>query len=176
VLACGGTKLLASNNQIEEEIVWNEMDNEEAVFRGATGGGVSEVFPPPDYQADADVPPSYNDSTSKGRGVPDVAANADPNSGYLVTVDGITTVSGGTSAATPMWAALVARINEALGRRVGLMHPTIYAWKGGKAFHAITTGTNGAYAARPGWDACTGWGSPCGEVLLQALQESSGGS
>lgn len=174
VLACGGTKLDAAGNVFKDEVVWNEIGNPDAVFPGATGGGISELFPVPAFQATADVPPSANDNQTRGRGVPDVAANADPSSGYLVTVDGITTVSGGTSAAAPLWAALIARLNEALNSRVGLIHPSLYRLQGGSAFRAITSGNNGAYQARAGWNPCTGWGTPLGDMLLDALQSDKG--
>jgi kumamolisin len=83
-LACGGTKLVASGGSISSEVVWNETANGE----GATGGGVSAVFPIPDYQANANVPPSVNPGHFVGRGVPDVAGDADPVSGYEVYVVG----------------------------------------------------------------------------------------
>jgi kumamolisin len=174
VLACGGTKLGATNNEIKDEVVWNELGNPDAQFPGATGGGISDLFVVPAFQASVDVPPSANDHQKRGRGVPDVAANADPSSGYLVTVDGVTTVTGGTSAATPLWAALIARINESLNGRVGLIHPQIYRLQGGSAFRAVTSGNNGAYQAGPGWNACAGWGTPRGDVLLAALQADKG--
>ncbi len=164
VLACGGTELFASNSAIMGEVVWNEPSG------GATGGGVSDLFPLPSYQSAVGVPPSANPGGRIGRGVPDVAANADPNTGYVVLIDGQSTVAGGTSAVAPLWAGLVALLNQALGRPVGFLNPTIYQSSvSGSAFRDITSGNNGAYSAGPGWDACSGLGVAIGAKLLKAL-------
>ncbi len=164
-LCCGGTKLLASAHAIASEVVWNEDR-----LRSATGGGVSDVFALPAWQANAGVPRSANRGGHRGRGVPDVAGDADPATGYRVRVDGEDLVIGGTSAVAPLWAALVALCNQKLGHSAGFLNPAIYGSKGGKAvFRDIVDGDNGAYAAGPGWDACTGWGSPDGEKLLRLL-------
>ncbi len=161
-LACGGTKLAASGGSISSEVVWNEVANNE----GATGGGISAVFAKPDYQASANVPPSVNPGKFVGRGLPDVAGDADPESGYDVYVDGQATVIGGTSAVAPLWAGLIARINELLGKPVGFLNPTLYTKLAGTGgLHDITSGNNGAYVAGPGWDACTGLGSPDGAAI-----------
>ncbi|HKV46564.1 MAG TPA: S53 family peptidase [Candidatus Acidoferrales bacterium] len=164
VTGCGGTKLTISGSSIGSEQVWNELASNE----GATGGGVSENFALPRYQKSARVPKAPNDST--GRGVPDVAGNADPATGYNVTVDGKQTVIGGTSAVAPLWAALVARINQSLGKNVGFLNPMLYLIKADSSFHDITSGSNGGYSATRGWDACTGLGSPNGTALLKALK------
>jgi kumamolisin len=166
-LACGGTKLTASNNQYGSETVWNEMANQE----GAGGGGVSAAFPRPAYQANANVPPSVNPGKFVGRGVPDVSGDADPVSGYDVYVDGQASVIGGTSAVAPLWAGLTACLNQMLGKRVGSMTSLVYSQLApvNGTFHDITTGNNGAYSAGPGWDACTGWGSPIGSAIASAL-------
>jgi len=142
--------------------VWNETSAGE----GASGGGVSVEFPLPSWQADSGVPKSP--SAQGGRGVPDVAGNADPMTGYQVLVDGKAQVIGGTSAVAPLWAALIARCNQKLGRPLGDLHAALYAL-GGKGFRDITSGNNGSYQAGPGWDACTGLGSPQGEALVAAL-------
>lgn len=165
VLCCGGTKLAVAGHAIASEVVWNEDKH-----RSATGGGVSDVFALPAYQAKAGVPRSANRGGHRGRGVPDVAGDADPASGYRVRVDGADTVIGGTSAVAPLWAALVALCNQKLGHPAGFLNPVIYGPKGGKAvFRDIVEGNNGAYSAGPGWDACTGWGSPDGVRLLRLL-------
>jgi kumamolisin len=161
-LACGGTKLAASGNSITSEVVWNE----DSANEGATGGGVSTVFARPAWQQGVTVPKAP--SGLAGRGVPDVAGNADPLTGYQVLVDGSAQVIGGTSAVAPLWAALIARCNQKLGRPVGDPHAALYQI-GSKAFRDITQGNNGAYQAATGWDACTGFGSPQGEALLAAL-------
>jgi kumamolisin len=166
VLACGGTRLAASGNSISSETVWNELANNE----GATGGGISDVFPLPSYQANADVPPSANPGGNTGRGVPDVAGDADPSTGYNTLVDGQSGVIGGTSAVAPLWAALIALINESLGKPAGFINPLLYqnAATAGD-FNDITTGNNGSYSAGAGWDACTGLGSPIGAQIGLAL-------
>jgi len=166
MLACGGTQLTASGGNISSEVVWNEIANGE----GATGGGISAIFPKPDYQASANVPPSVNAGGFVGRGLPDVAGNADPQSGYDVYVDGQATIIGGTSAVAPLWAGLIACINQIMGKPVGFLNPTLYTQlAGGQGLHDVTKGNNGAYVAGPGWDACTGLGSPDGAAIATAL-------
>ena len=162
-LGCGGTKLTAAGGRISAEVVWNEGSN------GATGGGVSSFFAVPDYQAHANVP-LLAGTQKRGRGVPDVAGDADPSSGYQVRVDGQNMVIGGTSAVAPLWAGLVALLNQKLGHPVGFLNPLLYGSLAGRGVvHDITSGNNGAYSARAGWDPCTGWGSPNGAALLKAL-------
>jgi kumamolisin len=166
-LACGGTSLQASNGAIVSETVWND-----APQGGATGGGVSDVFALPAYQTGFDVPQPT--TQAGGRGVPDVAGDADPNTGYNILVDGETGVFGGTSAVAPLWAALVARMNQQTGKLVGFLNPLIYQQAvEAAALHDITQGNNGAFSATEGWDACTGLGSPDGAKLLAALTGSS---
>jgi kumamolisin len=162
VIACGGTKLTLSGGSIGSEQVWNELSANE----GATGGGVSEAFAIPGYQQNAKVPQAPNGFA--GRGVPDVAGNADPQSGYNVFVDGKPAVIGGTSAVAPLWAGLLALINQSLRTNVGFVNAQLYAAE--PAFHDITSGNNGEYSAGLGWDACTGLGSPNGTALLAALR------
>ncbi len=162
-LGCGGTKLVASGTTIASEVVWNEGTD------SATGGGVSAAFPLPSYQAKAKVPKSVNDGKT-GRGVPDVAGDADPATGYQVRVDGQTFVIGGTSAVAPLWAGLIALMNQKLSKPVGFLNPLIYgSLTGRNLFGDVSAGNNGAYQAGAGWDACTGWGSPVGGKLLEAL-------
>jgi kumamolisin len=165
-LACGGTALTGSGGTISSEVVWNETANGE----GATGGGISAIFGIPDYQKNANVQPSVNPGSFAGRGVPDVAGDADPQTGYDVYVDGQATVVGGTSAVAPLWAGLIACLNEMLGKPVGFLNPTLYSQVAGTGgLHDVTSGNNGAYAAGPGWDACTGLGSPDGAVIANVL-------
>lgn len=159
VLGCGGTSLRASGTAVLSETVWNDGGQ-----GGATGGGVSDVFALPSWQQAAGVPERANGGA--GRGVPDVAANADPMTGYQVLVDGVQTVAGGTSAVAPLWAGLIARIAELSGAKMGLVQVALY--KGVSPNQAaphlrdITSGGNGAYRAGPGWDPCTGLGVPDG--------------
>jgi kumamolisin len=164
-VACGGTTLRAGSSTITSEVVWNE----EAQGEGSTGGGVSDHFPKPDYQSQADVPPPQGQSG--GRGVPDVAGDADPVTGYNVLIDGTSTVIGGTSAVAPLYAGLFALINELLIKqgkpRAGYVHPALY--RNPQAFRDIISGNNGAFSAAKGWDATTGLGSPIGTALLTGL-------
>ncbi|GAA5182366.1 S53 family peptidase [Rugosimonospora acidiphila] len=156
VVGCGGTTLSESG-----EVVWNDS----ATGNGATGGGVSTHFGLPDYQGNAKVP--RNPKETVGRGVPDVAGDADPLTGYQVRVNGRDAVIGGTSAVAPLWAGLTALANERNGTKTGEPHERLYAHPA--AFVDITTGDNGGYHAGPGWDPCTGLGSPRGEQIVQIL-------
>lgn len=164
VLGCGGTRLESSNARRTSETVWNNNI-------GAGGGGVSTVFDLPDYQANAGVPSPQ--SPSDGRGVPDVSGLADPETGVqIVDVNGgfdKRFPTGGTSATAPLWAALIARINEGLGARTGFLNTLLYTRFSNGVLFDITQGNNGAFSAGPGWDACTGLGSPDGQKLLDAL-------
>ena len=163
-LGCGGTRVLATGTTISAETVWNDNPTS-----SATGGGVSGFFVLPAYQNNAHVP-TVAGSTQKGRGVPDVAGDADPVSGYRVRVDGQNLVIGGTSAVAPLWAGLIALMNQKLSHPVGYLNPLIYGSLAGHGlFNDIVSGNNGSYSAKAGWDPCTGWGSPIGTKLLQAL-------
>jgi len=165
VLGCGGTHLDASATSIVGEVVWNDLPN-----GGAGGGGVSDMFPLPTWQARANVPPSANSGAHVGRGVPDVCGDASPRSGYMVRVDGQPAVIGGTSAVAPLWAGLIALLNQHFGHPVGYLNPLIYSLPStAHAFYDITNGSNGAYQAGSGWDACTGLGRPDGAKLMAAL-------
>jgi kumamolisin len=160
---CGGTKLVLSGSTIKSEVAWNELSHQE----GATGGGVSQFFPLPTWQQDANVPKAPNKQA--GRGVPDVAGDADPTTGYNVVVDGSGMVIGGTSAVAPLWAGLITLINQSLGQPVGFLNPLLYSPSVEATFHDIVSGNNDGYKAAPGWDPCTGLGSPDGSKLLAAL-------
>jgi kumamolisin len=174
-LACGGTTLQGSGNQITSETVWNETASNE----GATGGGVSNFFPLPTYQQNAGVP-AQPETSFVGRGSPDVSGNADPETGYQVVVDGQNIVVGGTSAVAPLWAGLIALLNQQLGTPVGLLQPKLYTL-GESDVNDITVGNNddsglGYYSAQVGWDPCTGLGSPNGTAILNALSVTAGSS
>jgi len=160
VLACGGTSLVASGAAIQSETVWND-----GAQGGATGGGYSTVFPRPVWQG--------KDVTQSARGVPDVAGDADPETGYKVQVDGEQLVVGGTSAVAPLWAGLIALLNQKLQSRIGFINPILYKVAESACFRDTTSGNNGAYSAGPGWDATTGLGSPLGIQLIQAVAEIS---
>jgi len=162
VLGCGGTALTASNGQRLSEVVWNDQ----ASGGGASGGGVSAVFSLPSWQTHAGVPAS---GSTGGRGVPDVAGDASPGTGYQILVDGEQEIVGGTSAVAPLWAGLTAVLNQQLGAQVGFLNPRLYPL-GEAPFFDITSGNNGAFSAGAGWDPCTGLGSPNGVLLLDALR------
>jgi kumamolisin len=158
VLACGGTHLEGAGGSIQTETVWGDANG------GATGGGFSDIFGLPSWQAGIPTP-----SGKSARGVPDVAGDADPATGYRIEVDGQETVVGGTSAVAPLWAGLVALMNQQYKTPVGFLNPRLYPLAKSQSFHDITQGSNGNFAAGPGWDACTGLGSPDGAKLLSAL-------
>jgi kumamolisin len=186
-LACGGTRLRLRGDRAAEETAWN---SEWGGARMASGGGLSGLFPRPDWQRRAGVPEARDlaspvwtsrqverPSRFRGRGVPDVAANADGDSGYRIRVGGVDTVGGGTSAATPLWAALVALLAEELGHPLGWLNPLAYRADLAPGFRDVTRGTNdvsprplGFFRAGPGWDAVSGLGSPDGQALLGALR------
>ena len=126
---------------------------------GASGGGYSTTFNRPDWQTG---------NTKTGRGVPDVAGDADPATGYNVAVDGTDTVIGGTSAVAPLWAGLIALVNQSAGRSAGFVNPLLYADP--DAFTDIVSGNNDGYQCGPGWDPVTGLGTPKGGMILAALK------
>ncbi len=149
VLGCGGTRLPASG----AEVAWNDGS-----AGGATGGGYSAHFTRPSWQTG---------NTNSHRGVPDVAGDADPETGYNISVDGTAEVVGGTSAVAPLWAALLALTGQQAARRLGLVNPTLYANQG--VLTDITSGNNAGYKAAKGWDPVTGLGSPKGEQVVTLL-------
>ena len=168
VTGCGGTRLLAPDKQtIKGETVWNDGPQ-----GGATGGGVSKVFPVPTYQQGLKA--TRSDNTSQpltGRGVPDIAANADPVTGYEVLVDGQRFAIGGTSAVAPLLAGLIALLNQQIGKPIGFWNTSLYAELNTKAVRDITGGNNGTYQAAQGWDACTGVGVPVGSAILGGVKD-----
>jgi len=167
VLACGGTSLQASGTTITGESVWND-----GAQGGASGGGVSTVFSLPAWQNGLRLTLTTGGSQPLAmRGVPDVSGDADPDTGYDVRIDGTDTVIGGTSAVAPLWAGLIVRINSAKGSPVGFINPQLYA--AAIDLNNITNGNNGSFAAAPGWDACTGLGSPNGTKIAALLEKAA---
>ena len=165
VWACGGTTLLALRGHLISETVWNEL----ALDAGAAGSGVSGVFAPPDYQARNGVQPRSADRHTPGRGLPDGSGVADPVTGWNIVACGKLMITGGTSAVAPMYTALWSLIAASRGSRLGMPHPIVYARRG-RAFNDVIQGnTGGPYAARKGWDAASGWGSPNGRALMREL-------
>jgi kumamolisin len=159
VLACGGTRLRKAKDAIANEVVWKQP-------RGATGGGISDVFGVPKWQRSAQLPRSVDPPHQEGRGVPDVAGNA---VGYRIVIGGKEHLLTGTSAVEPLWAGLIARINESLGRPMGYLTPLLYTGLAERTLQGIVEGDNGAYSAGEGWNACTGLGTPKGSSLTHAL-------
>ena len=163
-LACGGTSLQGSGTRISSEVVWNDGSG-----NGATGGGISSFFPAVSWQSGLTATTTTGTSTAlTKRGVPDVAGNADPETGYDVRIDGSDTVIGGTSAVAPLWAALIARLNQLAGTPLGYTNPRLYAAPA--SLRDITSGNNGDFAATAKWDACTGLGSPNGAALATSMK------
>jgi kumamolisin len=154
VLACGGTHLPATG----AETAWND-----GAEGGASGGGYSVHFARPDWQTGAGA----GLAAKPGRGVPDVAGDASPTTGYNIAVDGQPMVVGGTSAVAPLWAGLIALCNQSAGHHAGLVNPLLYA--NPAALTDITSGDNNVYQAGPGWDAVTGLGSPIGTAIAALI-------
>lgn len=167
VLGCGGTRLPRSSlgsspgsGGAAPEVAWNDGPGQ-----GASGGGFSTLFAIPEWQKAALG--SLTDVPVRTRGVPDVAGDADPATGYNVSVDGTETVAGGTSAVAPLWAGLIALANQKLGRRVGFVNAALYAHP--DAFNDVTSGNNRGFKARAGWDPVTGLGTPRGAAIADVL-------
>jgi kumamolisin len=163
VLGCGGTAVTLDGAAVAAEKVWNDG------FVG-TGGGVSEIFPVPAYQQQFALPPSVNDGATR-RGVPDIAAAAAGQPGYRIILNGQPIAKDGTSAATPLWAGLIAIANAERGSPIGLLNPSLYA--NPSLCREIVTGNNrvngNGYDAGPGWNGCTGLGVPKGADIIAAL-------
>lgn len=160
---CGGTNVQASTTAVTDESVWKD-----GAQGGAGGGGVSTFFALPTWQTGLHVTSSRGATSPLAkRGVPDIAGDADPASGYDVRVDGHNTVIGGTSAVAPLWAGLIALINAQKGGPVGFINPSLY--QNTTALNDVRQGNNGSFAASGGWDACTGLGSPIGTKLATVL-------
>ncbi|MBX5465946.1 MAG: peptidase [Firmicutes bacterium] len=170
VVAVGGTHLVVGpDGAIAQETGWTDIDN-----NGASGGGISQVFMVPPYQSALRLP--LRPGLKPGRGVPDVAANADPLTGYAIVFQSQVVPVGGTSVAAPVWAALLARVTQGRHLRglppLGYLHPALYTPPLIGPLHDIVQGNNSywgveGYHCQPGWDAVTGWGSPDGQALFQ---------
>jgi kumamolisin len=172
VTACGGTTIGNINGSSFDEWVWNDD--------GATGGGVSARFAVPQYQAAAAIPKRTGTGTA-GRGVPDIAGNASPYSGYPQVLNGKPPQPiGGTSAVAPLYAGLMARINSNLGSPAGFLNTTLYSLPAAAFRHIAgppgpaNNSFNGVtgYPAGAGWNACTGLGSVNGQALQAALAKA----
>lgn len=173
VLGCGGTKMEMFNDKIAAEVVWNESKKNIQI---GTGGGFSRRVNQPPYQEAASKSylsrfPQYAPyDRQRGRSIPDVAANAADASGYSICFEGQWMKIGGTSLATPLWAALIARMNQNLGYQLGFITSRLYKLIGTEAFHPIVEGNNNLYVGAVDWNPCTGLGTPNGEVLQHEIQ------
>jgi kumamolisin len=164
-IGCGGTLIDTTGTVINSEVVWND-----GASGWGTGGGISDFFPVPSFQQNIGLPVSVNDGQLR-RGVPDIAGNAAPSSGYIVVLNGTNASFGGTSAVAPLWAGLTAVINGNAPQKIGFFLPLLYQ-NPGDLLDIVQgnnkpAGSNLGYEAGPGWDACTGLGSPNGAALLQ---------
>lgn len=184
VLAAGGTTLTANSltGAYIGETAWNgESASDQS--GGASGGGFSHLYARPAYQ---DGVPGIGAT----RGVPDVAGDADAQSGtpIVFAAGGKTRIASGfgPSASAPLWGGLMALAGQDAHHGLGFVNPAIYRIAGSssyrKAFHDITTGNNvtvgsvaAGYHARPGWDPVTGWGTPNAQVLIPLLARAAGG-
>ncbi len=159
VLGIGGTTLRQTTNGFTQT-AWGDMVSGKVE---ASGGGFSSYFSTPYYQA----APNY---TGTQRGVPDVSLDANPNTGALVIVGGQKSTLGGTSIATPMWAGIIATMDQYFNRSLGLVNPLFYKISETKyynnAFTQITSGQNFGYSAGPGWNPVTGLGTPLVSNLI----------
>ena len=181
-LAVGGTSLQASRTTpaYVSETAWNHPASTAEGISQASAGGFSRRFPRPGYQ---DGIPGIGAT----RGVPDVAADANPRTGMALAISdggqdyGLTGI-GGTSVAAPLWAAVIALADQYAGRHLGFVNPALYqigrSASYHQAFHDVTVGTNTVtfpgqtitgYHAGPGWDPVTGWGSPNTQALVPLL-------
>ena len=182
VLAAGGTTLTANplTGTYISETTWNGGEGSFSVTLGASGGGFSHLYARPAYQDGVPGIPAR-------RGVPDVAGDADQQGGIPVVFAGVSksgiSSASGTSAASALWAGLMALADQDAHHGLGFVNPAIYRIARSpsyhKAFHDITTGSNltigsvtGSYHAGPGWDPVTGWGTPSAQVLIPLLARS----
>ncbi len=170
VSAAGGTSVYLNplNGSRVKETAWSYNP----AFGWGSGGGFSAVFPEPAWQQNAAIP-----DPARMNGLPDVALNADPFTGYQIYYQGSWSPGwGGTSFASPEWAGITALANQALGKPLGFVNPLWFALgqtsEYGSSFHSITIGNNGAYSASPGWNPVTGWGTPDVSNLVANLQSS----
>jgi kumamolisin len=158
VIACGGTIVENVSGANFDQVGWSD-----------SSGGVSAYFPKPSWQS---VTTPATASGFNGRAIPDVAGNADKNSGYLIRQNGKTVGPySGTSAVAPLYAALIAIINQNLNTRVGFLNYYLYASEAiyPQAFYDVVTGSNATYSCTAGWDAVTGLGSIYGNILQKIL-------
>lgn len=168
-VSCGATSLPGSN--LANETIWNNAE-------GASGGGVSHVTAEQSYEVGY-VPMSVDSPSYTGHGVPLVAMNGDPSTGYVVVADGETIVVGGTSCVAPMMAALIMLIQQTMGSIANNLLEVLWSFRGTPAFRQITNGNNGSYSTTVGtgtgeaptslYNCCSGLGVPVGNELLSAL-------
>ncbi|HSM07361.1 MAG TPA: S53 family peptidase [Longimicrobiales bacterium] len=162
-LACGGTMFRHGELGAPEE-VWAEKVQGVPM---SSGGGFSRLFGCPDWQRVRGEHTGMEDGA--GRGVPDVACKADVERGFCMLVGDRDIANGGTSAAAPFWAGLLALLSSELGASPGFINALLYTHPFRDAARSVDEGSNGTYHARPGWDPCCGLGSPLWSNLLRSL-------
>ncbi len=169
VVGVGGTTLtVTASSSWNGEVVWNDQ-------YGSSGGGVSGCFPEPSYQSShgIKVTTSGGSATPTGRGVPDVAYDADVLTGFWVyDTSGFSgwVQVGGTSAGAPQWSAIFAdALSSGVSVSGGSVHGSVYGLIGTSDFHDIVSGNNNYYLATSGYDATTGVGTPVESNLLLGL-------
>ena len=173
-VGCGGTTMLRDGLSILSEVTWNTPFNGRAA---GTGGGASNRFPTPEWQEGCAIPDAGYEGG--GRGVPDVVAPADPHSGCRIYLGSGISLSAGTSASAPLWAAFIACVNSARDEPIGYVTPDLYdiaQRRAGEALRPVTEGNNDidhedsdTWLASDGWNPCGRLGSPIGEVLFDEL-------
>ncbi len=176
IVGVGGTSLRVdgTTGAYGTESVWNN-----GLGNGAGGGGVSTIWSIPSWQTN--VSTTYSKTN---RNVPDVALNADTNTGYSIYYNGEWQIYGGTSCAAPLWAAFTAIINQELAAAgqpvLGFANPKLYAIGTGPQyeshFHDVIMGNNLYYSATAGYDNASGWGSFNGTNLFTGLTSASSSS
>jgi kumamolisin len=161
VIAVGGTHLHTALGVPAAETPWDDSSTN----GGESGRGTSTVFPLPGWQRQIGAPAGPQGFA--GRVLPDVAADASPSTGYAVRIDGTATVVGGTASSAPLWAGLIALVNQGLGRNLGFFNQTLYEKIGPQGILRQPDSST----AKATWSRLTGWGSPDGEKLLEALRQ-----
>lgn len=165
VISCGGTTVLNLSNK-KSEIVWNDHNG------SASGGGYSTMFAKPSWQQ------NIKNNKTRARGLPDVAGNANPRTGWTIYINGSFEIVGGTSAVAPLWASITSLLNQANnGMSVGFLNPLIYEHKF-MVMKNIHVGNNDTidkkgplrYKAISGWNPCCGLGSIAGGPLFNLFK------
>ena len=168
----GGSVSPNSSAAYQGESAWSVSPQYVGSQGVSSGGGYSVIFAQPHYQAGA--------VASGVRSAPDVAADANPYTGFVIVLEGAEYAIGGTSLSAPLWAGMAADLDQYAGRQLGLLTPSLYSVYGDKAeydaaFHQVASGFNGAYQAGPGYNLVTGMGTPDLPYLAADIKNQSQG-